>query len=320
MDPLVSRPSVTEYSATTGSSNFSFGRHPGTDTARLLLALEQGTRSLEGYIQEFLDIAYYSDLPDCVLIDIFIDGTKQPLKSKLRREGPRSSLSLFMDFALSCVGSPFTVGVADGERDDAVMAAAPERDTTDTFAAWLVHEMAATLERAQTMAAASERVHKMAATEESIHKMATMTGLHHVTAAIPEPSHAASVFPKSSQVSKLSQVAAACPESSQVSKLSRVTAAVPEPSQVSKSSQVAAAFPESSQVSKSSQVAAAFPVSSQVRAIAPVASQITAIFPEPLHKMAAVSKQLHKMAAVSKPLHKWTPFQNRVNTRRHLWS
>ncbi len=73
MDPLASRlvGSVTEYSATKGSSSFSNGHCPGMDTAKLLLALKQDTRSIESYIQEYLEIANYSDLPDCVLIYIF---------------------------------------------------------------------------------------------------------------------------------------------------------------------------------------------------------------------------------------------------------
>ncbi len=61
MDPHVSRlvGSVTEYSATQGSSGFSCGYWPGMDTARLLLTLEQGLRSLEDYIQEYLDLAIF---------------------------------------------------------------------------------------------------------------------------------------------------------------------------------------------------------------------------------------------------------------------
>ncbi len=72
------------------------------DIARLLLALEMGTRSLEDYIQEYLNVAYYSDLPDCVLIDFFCEGVNQPLKSKLVHEGPRLSLSQFMDYVFDC--------------------------------------------------------------------------------------------------------------------------------------------------------------------------------------------------------------------------
>ncbi len=90
------------------------------------------------YIQEYLNVAYYSDLPDCVLIDFFCEGINQPLKSRLTLEGPRSSLSDFMDYALLTVGSAFTVGVAE-ERDTApncVIAAALEH----------AHKMAATAE------------------------------------------------------------------------------------------------------------------------------------------------------------------------------
>ncbi len=76
MDPNVSRLSwpITEYSATQGSSSFLDEHWPGMDIARLLLALEQGTRLLEDYIQEYLAIAYYSDLPECVLIEFFCEG------------------------------------------------------------------------------------------------------------------------------------------------------------------------------------------------------------------------------------------------------
>ncbi len=138
MDPLISRlvNPITEYSATQGSSGFSSGQWPGMDIARLLLFLKQGTRLLEDYIQEYLNIAYYSDLPDCVLIDFFCEGINQPLKSQLIREGPRSSLSQFLDYALLTVGSAFTVGVAE-ERDTApncVITAALEH----------AHKMAAT--------------------------------------------------------------------------------------------------------------------------------------------------------------------------------
>ncbi|XP_051717032.1 uncharacterized protein LOC127494877 [Ctenopharyngodon idella] len=136
MDPRSADPSLQKTSPTHGSSG-SPGEHwPGMNIAQLLLWLKQGTRSLEEYIREYLDVAYGSDLPDCVLIDFFCEGVNQPLKKQLIREGPRSSLSQFLDYALLNVGSPFTVGVAE-ECDTSsgrVMAAAPD----DT------HKMAAT--------------------------------------------------------------------------------------------------------------------------------------------------------------------------------
>ncbi len=73
MDPYASRlvGSVTEYSATQGSSGFHEQYWPGMYTARLFLSLKQGKRSLKDFIQEYLDVANYSDFPDDVLIDFF---------------------------------------------------------------------------------------------------------------------------------------------------------------------------------------------------------------------------------------------------------
>ncbi len=67
---------------------------------KTVITLEQDLRSLEDYVQEYLEIAYYSDLPDCVLICFFCEGINQTLKSRLTLEGPRLSLSDYMDYAL----------------------------------------------------------------------------------------------------------------------------------------------------------------------------------------------------------------------------
>ncbi len=160
MDPRVSRfvRPVTEYSATQGSSGFSSEHWPGMDAAILLLALKQGTRSLEGYIAEYLALANGSELPDCMLKDFFCDGLNQPLKSKVIHKGPRSSLSNFLDYVLWTVGSAFTVGVAE------------ERDTALT----------------SMIAAALEHTHKMAVTVEPVHKMLATTTPRHVIAASHE--------------------------------------------------------------------------------------------------------------------------------------
>ncbi len=149
MDPHVSCSDhfVTEYSAPQGSSGVSNEHWPGMDAAILLLALKQGTRSLERYITEYLALANGSELPDCMLIDFFCDGLNQPLESKVIHKGPRSSWSNFLDYVLWTVGSAITVGVA------------AERDTTLT----------------SMIAAALEHTHKMAATAEPVHKMATTT-------------------------------------------------------------------------------------------------------------------------------------------------
>ncbi len=174
MDPLASRlvNPVTEYSATQGSSGFSSGQWPGMDIARLLLSLKQGTRSLEDYIQEYLNVAYYSDLPDCVLVDFFCEGINQPLKSQLIREGPRSSLSQFLDYALLTVGSAFTVGVTE------------ERDTAPNC----------------VITAALEHAHKMAATTTPRSVIAASHKPSQVPADVKEPSQVPADVKEPSQV------------------------------------------------------------------------------------------------------------------------
>ncbi|KAI2668418.1 Glutamyl-tRNA reductase [Labeo rohita] len=121
MDPAASRllRPVTEYSVAQGSISFSCGHWQGMDIARLLLALEQGMQTLEDYIQEYSAIVDYSDLPDCLLIEFFCDGVHQPVQvinlSKVQAE---TLGSVFIT-----LGSSFTVGVTEEERDITVMVA-----------------------------------------------------------------------------------------------------------------------------------------------------------------------------------------------------
>ncbi len=252
---------VTEYSAKQGSSSFSEEHWPGMDTARILLTLKQGSRSLENYIRKFLAIANYSDLPDCLLIEFFCDGINQPLQSDLRREGPRSSLAQFMDYALLTVGSLLTVGVAEEERGTAFMT-----------------EIAATLEHA----------HKMAATADPVHKMADTTTHRHFSDDLREPSKVTVDRHESGQVtadvSESSQVTTDLHESSQVAadlkELSKVTIDVKEPSQVMDN------LRESNQVTidrQSHHVSDDLPESHHVSANLPVSHHVSADLPESHH-------------------------------------
>ncbi|KAL0147134.1 hypothetical protein M9458_057658 [Cirrhinus mrigala] len=183
MDPLASRlfPTVTEYSVTTGSSSFTNGQSTSMDTTRFLFRLKQGPRSLEQHICEFLAIANHSDLLDYILIEIFCDSVNEHLKVRFRREGPRSSLAVFLDYALLCVDSSFTVGVAEEERDITVGAAAKfsQPQTPGHFDLMIATavlsptcEMAAALEHVHVMAASTAAVLKMAAAPERVHAMA----------------------------------------------------------------------------------------------------------------------------------------------------
>ncbi len=174
MDPHVSRlvNPVTEYSAKQGSSGFPNQHWSGMDTATLLLALKQGTRSLEGYITEYLALANGSDLPDCILIDFFCDGLNQPLKAKIIHNGPRLSLSHFLDYVLWTVGSAFTVGVAE------------ERDTAPNC----------------VITAALEHAHKMAATTTPRSVIAASHKPSQVPADVKEPSQVPADVKEPSQV------------------------------------------------------------------------------------------------------------------------
>ncbi|KAL0195040.1 hypothetical protein M9458_008612, partial [Cirrhinus mrigala] len=222
-------PSVTEYSAAKGSSSFSPGRWPGMNTARLLVALKQGKRSLEDYTREYLAIANDSDLPDCMLIDFFCSGINQPLKSRLVCKAPSSSFSQFLDFALLCVGSPFTVGVAEEERDKVVMVAAKfSQLRTPGQSAMLIgtpvikhaHEMAAAPVRARKMVAKTMLRHVTAAISVSSQVTAELHESSYVSADHPQPRHATSDRPEPRHVSpdlpEPHHVSSDCPESRHV--------------------------------------------------------------------------------------------------------
>ncbi|KAI2650156.1 Adhesive plaque matrix protein [Labeo rohita] len=257
MNPLTSRLSlsVTEYSVTTGSSSFS-GE---------------------------LSTANHSDLPDYILIEVFCDSLNEPLKSKLRRGGPRSSLAAFMDYALLTVGSLFTVGVAEEECDIATMpvmaAATLSQPGTPGHSCLMIatpvlkpiHVMVATAKPVHKMEAAPECAHVMPVTAEPVYKMAAkILQLCFESSQVSESSQVAAVFPESSKVT------AATPESS------KITAAVPVSSQVTAAvpvlSQGKAVFPVSRQSSK---VKAAVPESSKVKAAVPESSKVKAAVPEP---------------------------------------
>ncbi|KAL0153759.1 hypothetical protein M9458_050875 [Cirrhinus mrigala] len=301
MDPLASRLPlhVTEYSVTKGSSSFSPGHPSGMDTNITLCRLKQGPRSLEQHTREFLAISHYSDLPDICLIEIFCDGINQPLRERLRREGPRSSLAAFLDFALSCVGSSFTVGVAEEERNNVVMAAAHP---------------------ARKMAAASERAHTLAATTELVHKMAAETELHHVTAAVPTEPGQVTVDP-----AKSSKVTTVVPESSKDTAVSRrvidlytpgqVSADLQEPSQTTtdlhdpgqvmidlhNSSQASASHlksgPTTGDPHKPSQVITAVPEPSHISSDSPESSHTPPDLPEPRQVKSAIPRSRSFMMA-----------------------
>ncbi|ROL54936.1 hypothetical protein DPX16_12805 [Anabarilius grahami] len=135
----------------------------------------------------------------------FCEGVNQPLKSQLIREGPRSSISHFLDYALLTVGSPFTVGVAE-ERDTSsgrVMAAAPKdihkmpSITTTTP----VHVSADHHEQSQVTINLRESSHVSADLPEQRHFSVDLPEPSHVSADRPEPRHVSADHPEPRYVS-----------------------------------------------------------------------------------------------------------------------
>ncbi len=169
MDPFASDQSLQKTSPHKDPATSQIKHFLGMDT-RILFALKQGPRSLENHIREFLACAHYSDLPDIILIEIFCDGINQPLRSQLRREGPRSSLSCFLDFALLIVGSLFTVGVADEDRDTASLT-----------------EMVNALECTHKMAAIAESAPEPAPIRELTESAPEPAPIRELTESAPEP-------------------------------------------------------------------------------------------------------------------------------------
>ncbi len=131
MDPHASRfvSSVTEYSASRGSSGFSKEPWPGMDPFDQLLDLRQGSSSIEEYITQFGELPYRIPFDDVVLKYFFCFGLSEPIKSWIPKGKFNCSLEYFMDYTLLCADSLFTVSIADENRQTASMTemlAAPE--------------------------------------------------------------------------------------------------------------------------------------------------------------------------------------------------
>ncbi|KAI2646613.1 hypothetical protein H4Q32_027638 [Labeo rohita] len=254
-----------------------------------LICLRQGDRAIEEYVEDFCNLCHLVKFSVAALKGIFCNGFKDNLYDLMPDNRCSATLEQYIDFALSLVGSPFTVGTADEECNPTVpttpnlahIMSAPGLAHA-TPAAHVIHAYAmpagpgpahampaapgpalampaALPESAPVMAAIPEPVYKMAAIPEPVHKMAAM----------PEPVH------------KMADPLISCQVRAALSVPSQVTAVFPEQSQVT------AVVPESSQVT------AVVPDSSQVTAGLPESSQVT---PESPAKMAATPESCHVMA------------------------
>ncbi len=150
-----------------------------------LLDLKQGSSPIEEYVTRFCEISCKVPFDEVALKYIFGFGLSEPIKSCLPEGKFQCRLKDFMDYALLCAGSSFTVGVAEEEHDTAlthVMTDAPEG----------THKMVEATKHHQ-----SPESHNMPTEPESAHVMPTEPGSALIVSAKPGPARIMSATPES---------------------------------------------------------------------------------------------------------------------------
>ncbi len=88
---------------------------PKMNPAVRMMLLRQGTRSIEEYVVDFLELAHLTQLDEICLMIFFRGGLSEPLSSIMPLHEATWTLEEYSDLALKLSGSPFTVGVAEEE-------------------------------------------------------------------------------------------------------------------------------------------------------------------------------------------------------------
>ncbi len=88
---------------------------PKMNPAVRMMLLHQGTRSIEEYVADFLELAHLTQLDEICLMICFQGGLSEPLSSIMPLHEATWTLEEYSDLALKLSGSPFTVGVAEEE-------------------------------------------------------------------------------------------------------------------------------------------------------------------------------------------------------------
>ncbi len=91
------------------------------DPAVKMMFLRQGTRSIEDYVVDFLELAHLTHLDDLCLMIFFRGGLSEPLRSIMPPHDPNWMLENYIDIALQLSGSPFTVGIVEKENNAPVI-------------------------------------------------------------------------------------------------------------------------------------------------------------------------------------------------------
>ncbi len=159
--------SLQKTSPKRGFSSFSKEPWPGMDPFDQLLDLKQGSSPIEEYVTQFYKISCKVPFDEVALKDIFRFGLCEPIKSYLPEGEFHCSLKDFMDYALLCAGSSFTVGVAEEEHDRKMAATTTHHQSPES------HNMPTEPESAHVMLAKPGPARIMSATPESPAKMAT---------------------------------------------------------------------------------------------------------------------------------------------------
>lgn len=76
--------------------------------AVMLLCLDQGDRSLEEHLEEFLDLEPQTTFPDDCLCTFLRLGLNNATQAQLSGESPRESFADYVEWVLVSCGSSFT--------------------------------------------------------------------------------------------------------------------------------------------------------------------------------------------------------------------
>ncbi len=247
-----------------------------------MMFLHQGTRSIEDYIVDFLELAHMTHLDEICLLIFFQGGLSEPLSSIMPLHGPNWTFENYIDMAIQLSGSLFTVGIADEENNSPVVTSTPEP----------CHKMASNPETGHKMAANTETLCKLATIPMTFHKMATSPEMFHKMAATSESSPVMAADPESrtimTVVPEAAHVMPAKPEPT------HVTPAKPEPTHVtpakSEPAHVTLAKPEPAHVTP------AKPEPAHVPPTKPEPAHVTPAKPEPAHVSADLPESRHVVA------------------------
>ncbi len=90
------------------------------------MLLRQGTRSIEDYVADFLELAHLTPFDEICLMIFFRGGLSEPLSSIMPLYEATWTLEKYSDIALQLSGSPFNVGVAEEENNCPVVTFTPK--------------------------------------------------------------------------------------------------------------------------------------------------------------------------------------------------